>query len=139
MTILKNKERNITVDLPFAEKELGVDIKLTSDNDLELNNLQDFSLIAGVPNVAQATANKLKTEPNGNTYHPLVGVNYPIGQKTTNALGLRFDILRSLRQDSRFQDIKVKVEVDGNIYLITVNLTILGNSIEVPLQFISQN
>lgn len=139
MTILKNKERNITRSLPFAEKQLGVDLKLTGDNDLEMNNLQDFTLIAGVPNVAQATGVKLKTEANGNRYHANVGVDYPIGDKTVNAIGLRFDILRSLRQDTRFDDVQVKVEVDGNVYFININLTILGTQIDVPLQFVAQN
>lgn len=139
MTILNNKERNITKNLPHVEKILGVDIKLNKNNDLEVNNLQDFSAIAGVPNVAQATAIKLKTESNGNRYHPKIGVDYPIGEKSTNALGLRFDILRSLRQDGRFDDINVKVEVDGNTYLIIINLSLLGTEIQVPLQFVDQN
>ena len=139
MTILRNKETNINKDLPFAEKQLGVDLKLTADNDLELNNFGDFALIAGVSNAAQAVKLKLSTEPSGNRIHPLIGVDYPVGSKTVEALSLRFDILRSLRQDDRFDDVQVSVQVDGNVYFINIRLSLLANQIDIPLQFVSQN
>ena len=139
MTILNNKEQNITKDLPFSEKKMGVDLKITGINDLELNNVQDFSLIAGVNNVAQAAGIKLKTEVKGNRYHPLIGVDYPVGSKTSSAISLRFDIIRSLRQDDRFDVVDVFVGIDGNVYFININLRVLNNDINIPLQFVAQN
>ena len=125
MTILKNKEYQITKDLPHSEKELGVDLKLDTSSDLEVNNLSDIALVAGINNVSQATFVKLSTETRGNRYHPAIGVEYPIGEKTVGAVNLRFDILRSLRQDPRYGKVDVKVEVNGNVYLITINLSVL--------------
>ena len=139
MTVLNNKEANINKDLPFAEKKLGVDLKLTTNNDLELNNFGDMSLIAGVPNAAQAVKIKLLTEPNSNRQHPLIGVEYPIGEKTVEATNLRLDVLRSLTQDDRFDKVQVSVQVDGNVYLINIRLTLLATEIEIPFQYIAQN
>lgn len=137
MAILKNQPGNINAKLPYAQQQLGVDLRLTDSGDLEINNLNDISLIAGIENVAQAVYLKLNVEPLGNRYHPEIGVNLPIGDKTTDATQLRMEILSSLRQDNRLQDVTVKVQVSGSVYLVDIQVKVLSQTLSVPLQFIA--
>lgn len=139
MAILKNKQANITLKLPYAQQQLGVDLKISSNGDLEINNLSDISLVAGLYNVAQAIGGLLSTEAGENRYHPSLGINAPIGEKTVSAFALRQDILNTLRQDPRLDDIQVKVENYNNVYLVTITLTVLGQQLSVPLQFVSES
>lgn len=138
MAILKNKQANITLKLPYAQQLLGVDLKLTADGDLEINNLNDISLVAGLENVAQAVFLKLNVEPKGNRYHPEIGVSLPIGEKTVDAYTIRTELLRTLRQDPRLSDVKVQVQVNGNVYFVNLSVSVLGQTLTVPLQFVSE-
>ena len=139
MTILRNKELNITSGLPEAEKQLGVDLKINNEFDIQLNNLEDFVSIASFENVAQALAIKLQTEPGENRYAPQIGVNYPVGDKTTNALNLKLQIIRSLSQDPRIDQVDAFVQVSGNIYFVNIQVKVLNRDISVPLQFAVEN
>lgn len=137
MAILKNQPGNINAKLPYAQQQLGVDLRLTAEGDLEINNLNDISLIAGIENVAQAVFLKLNVEPLGNRYHPAIGVNLPIGEKSVDATQLRMEILTSLRQDDRLQDPTVRVQVSGNVYLVDITAKILSQTLSIPLQFVA--
>lgn len=139
MPIIKNLPGNINKNMSPAERDLGVDLEIGSNFDLKVNNLQDFSLVAGTKNAAQALKLKISTEPLGNRFHPAIGVNLPIGEKSVNALSLQLDLVRSLSVDPRFDNIDATVQVNGNVYLVTIQVTIAGDSISIPLQFISEN
>ena len=54
MPILRGPENALTKGMTELEKSLGVDLKVNPDGDLELNNLNDFSLVSGAQNAAQA-------------------------------------------------------------------------------------
>lgn len=137
MPIIQGPEFAITRDLSAAEKELGVDLSLNKDGDLQLNNLNDFELLAGARNAAQAAKLKLQIEPGGLVYHPAIGTDLRIGEKTKNAFDIQTQILRSLAQDPRFEDIDVKVQVSGNTVIVTLFLTLANTGVSVPLQFVS--
>ena len=78
MTILRGKDSFITKNLTELERNLGVDLKLTSDGDLELSNLNDIKLIAGAENAAQAVFIKLNVEPGSLLYHPEIGTDLQV-------------------------------------------------------------
>lgn len=133
--ILRKPDNKITESLSEAEKSLGVDLKLTTEGDLELNNLNDFKLIAGGQNAAQAAILKLFIEPGGLLYHPQIGTNLQIGEKTTNAFELQAQIIRSLSQDPRFENVAATVSIDGSTIFVDLRITLSGSGVEVPLQF----
>lgn len=133
--ILRKPDNKITESLTEAEKALGVDLKLTDEGDLEINNLNDFKLVAGGQNAAQAAILKLFIEPGGLLYHPAIGTDLQIGEKTTNAFELQTQIIRSLSQDPRFENVNATVTVDGNTIFVDARITLTGTGVEVPLQF----
>lgn len=133
--ILRKPDNNITEGLTEAEKSLGVDLKLTSEGDLELNNLNDFKLVSGGQNAGQAAILKLFIEPGGLLYHPQIGTNLQIGEKTTNAFELQTQIIRSLSQDPRFENVSATVSIDGGTIFVDLRITLSGSGVEVPLQF----
>lgn len=135
--IIRGREFAITKNLTEAEKQLGVDLKLNKDGDLELNNLNDFKLIAGGANAAQAATIKLNIEPGGLVYHPGIGTDLRIGDKTKDAFLIKTQVIKSLSQDPRFENVDAKVQVNGDAIFVTVRLTIANTGIEVPFQFVA--
>jgi len=138
MAILRNKEYPLTRNLSETEKDLGVDLKLNKDGDLEVNNFEDFKLVTGAQNAAQALGLKLNIEPGGLVFHPTIGADLQIGEKTTDAFILKTQILRSLTQDPRFEDINVNVTISGSVVIIDLRVTLSNTGIPVPLQFLVQ-
>lgn len=133
--ILRGPETQITKGLTELEKSLGVDLKITKDGDLELNNLNDIKLVAGVQNAAQAIFIKIGVEPGSIVYHPELGTDLQIGGKTKNALDIKTQIVRSLTKDERFSGVDAVVQVLGDIVLVNLRVTLANTGIEVPFQF----
>lgn len=136
MPIINNVDSNITRNLSKAEKDLGVDLKLNADGDLELSNLKDLKLIAGGANAAQAVKLKLEIEPGSLLYHPEIGTNLQIGEKTISAFALKAQIIRSLSRDERFSNVNVNVQVLGSTILVDLFVTIQTANATIPLQFV---
>lgn len=134
--IIRGKEYAITKNLSEGEKQLGIDLKINKDGDLELNNLGDFRLVAGGANAAQAAVIKLKVEPGGLVYHPDIGTSLQIGEKTKDAFTIKAQIIKSLSQDPRFSNVTASVQVDGDVIFVDIKLTLSTSGIEVPLQFV---
>lgn len=132
---LRKPDSKITRELSEVEKQVGVDLKLTKDGDLEISNLSDFKLVAGGENAAQAVLLKLFIEPGGLLYHPEIGTNLQIGEKVTSASEIQLQIIRSLSKDSRFENVRASVQVDGNTVFVDLNVTLAGTGQEVPLKF----
>lgn len=137
MPILRGPESVITKDMSELEKSLGVDLKINKDGDLELNNLNDIKLVAGAPNAAQAIFLKLNIEPGGLLYHPEIGTNLQVGEKTKSAFSIKTQILRSLSKDERFDNIDASVSILGDVVLVDLRVSLANTGIEVPLQFAS--
>lgn len=135
MPILRGPENALTKNMSELEKSLGVDLKINQDGDLELNNLNDFSLVAGVQNAAQAVYLKLNVEPGGLVYHPELGTSLQIGEKTKSAIEIKAQILKSLSKDPRFDSVDARVQVLGDVVLVELKVTLANTGIEVPLQF----
>lgn len=134
-TIFPKPINNLTANMTELERQMGVDIKLGSDGDLELNNISDFNLTSGVQNAAQAAYLKLFIEPGGLVYHPEIGTNLQIGEKITSALGIQTQIVSSLSKDTRFENVRASVQVLGDTILVNLSLTLTNTGREVPLKF----
>ena len=135
MPILRGPENALTKNLSELEKSLGVDLKLNADGDLDLSNLSDFKLVAGVQNAAQAVYLKLNIEPGGLVYHPELGTSLQVGEKTKDAFTIKSQIVKSLSRDPRFDSVTVKVNVLGDVILVDLRVTLANTGIEVPLAF----
>jgi hypothetical protein len=133
--ILRGPDTPITQGLSELEKSLGVDLKINKDGDLELNNLNDIKLIAGVDNAAQAIFLKLNLEPGSLLYHPEIGTDLQVGSKTKNALDIKVQIIRSLSLDERFENVDAFIKVLGDVVLVDLKVSLANTGIEVPLQF----
>lgn len=135
MPILRGPENAVSKNLTEAEKELGVDLKLTNNNDLELNNLGDFKLIAGGSNAAQAVKTRLLTEPRGLLFHPSIGTDLLIGQKTKDAFAIKTQIIKSISQDPRFDRVNTNVQIEGGTVFVDLQVSIKNTGIRIPLKF----
>lgn len=138
MPVIRKPLTVVTKDLTEAERKLGVDLKLTKDNDLELSNLGDLRLSSGGANAAQAIKIKLFTEVGSILLHPEIGTNLQIGEKTKNAFEIQTQIIRSLSRDERFEDVNATVVVEGNTVFVDLKVTLSDTGIEVPLRFAVQ-
>lgn len=134
-TILRGPDSVLTRNLSELEKNLGVDLKINKDGDLELNNLNDLKLVAGVQNAAQAIFIRLNVEPGSLLYHPDIGTNLQIGEKTRDAFQIKTQIIKSLTSDDRFEDVDALVRVLGDVILVDLRVALANTGIAVPLQF----
>jgi hypothetical protein len=135
MSVAPKPDSYLTKKLSSFEKNLGVDLKITVDGDLQLNNLSDLDLIVGVNNAAQALFLKMNIEPGGLIYHPQIGAGLLVGDKTRKAFDIKSQLVRSITSDSRFENVQVSVNIEGSTYIIDLVVTLAGTGIAVPLQF----
>lgn len=135
--ILKGPDSPITRNLSELEKNLGVDLKINKDGDLELNNLNDIKLVAGVQNAAQAIFIRLSLEPGSLLYHPELGTDLQVGGKTKDAFKIKVQILKSITSDTRFDHVEATVKVLGDVTLTDLKVSLANTDISVPLQFAS--
>lgn len=135
--ILRGPDSPITRNLSELEKNLGVDLKINKDGDLELNNLNDIKLVAGVQNAAQAIFIRLSLEPGSLLYHPEIGTDLQVGGKTKDAFKLKIQVLKSITSDARFDSVDATVKVLGDVVLTDLKVSLANTGISVPLQFAS--
>lgn len=135
MPIFRGPESVITKNLTELEKSLGVDLKINKNGDLELDNLSDVKLVAGVQNAAQAVFLKLNIEPGGLLYHPEIGTSLQVGEKTKSAFTIKTQILKSLSKDERFDNINTNVSILGDVVLVDLRVSLANTGLEIPLQF----
>jgi hypothetical protein len=134
MGVLRNKQYNITKGLSQTEKDLGVDLKINADGDLEMSNLKDLKLTAGAENAAQALRIKLEVEQGSIPFHPGIGTNLQIGEKTKDAFAIKTSALNSILADSRFESARVNVSVSGGTYILDIFVRLRNTDLEVPVQ-----
>lgn len=134
MGVLRNKQYNITKGLSQTEKELGVDLKINADGDLEMSNLKDLKLTAGAENAAQALRIKLEVEQGSIPFHPGIGTSLQIGEKTKDAFAIKTSALNSILSDPRFESARVNVSVSGGTYILDIFVRLRNTDNEVPVQ-----
>lgn len=133
--ILRGPDFPITAHLSELEKSLGVDLKINQDGDLELNNLNDIKLVAGVQNAAQAIFIRLSLEVGSLLYHPELGTDLQVGSKTKDALSIKVQVLKSITSDQRFDNVDAVIRVLGDVVMTDLRVSLANTGITVPLQF----
>ena len=97
----------LTRGLSQVEKNLGVDLRLDGETyDLILTNAGDLQAIAGAGNMAQAVLTRLRYEKGELLTNPQIGVGLVVGTKARDLNSIRDDIIRSLKQDPRIEDLE---------------------------------
>lgn len=134
MGVLRNKQYNITKGLSQTEKDLGVDLKINVDGDLEVSNLKDLKLVAGAQNAAQALRLKVEIEKGSLPFHPTLGADLQIGEKTKDAFAIKTSLLSSILADPRFDSARVNVSALGSIYVLDIFVVLKNTDLEVPVQ-----
>jgi len=128
------KDYPITQNLTAAEKNLGVDLKLDKNFDLEFSNTGDFKLIAGGDNAGQAVIIKLTLEKGDVKYHTDIGVGLAVGEKMTNVDTVKDEITEAILKDLRFDQItSLTVNINGSTIEMRIDLKIKGMEQPVPV------
>lgn len=118
--ILQNKAYQENSGLTFSELQLGTDLSLDKNFDLEINNLNDFKLKNGHNNAAQAVKIKIALEKNSLKYHPELGLNVKVGEKYSENLlsELQEDLKNTILSDPRFEDAQFNITVTNSTIVI---------------------
>jgi len=128
------KDYPITAALTAAEKNLGVDIKLDKNFDLEFSNKGDFKLVAGADNAGQAVIINLTLERGDLKYHTDIGIGLAVGEKMTTVENVADQIREAILKDSRFERItNLSVNIEGNTVKMEVDLKIKWIQQPVPV------
>jgi hypothetical protein len=134
MPTLQGKVNDLNKKLSEIEKNLGIDLKLTEDGDIQVSNIQDLDLVVGANNAAQAIRLKLELQPGSLLYHPGLGVNLGIGEKIPDVFFIKNQILKSFAGDKRFENVSAKVDVQSDVIILDLIITLAGTGVAVPLQ-----
>jgi hypothetical protein len=123
------------VDLVGISK---VDLLLTPDGDLAVNNSGDFQLAAGIPNLIQALAIKFGTTLGSNLLEPSFGLGLKIGTSLADfsAKDTYNQIVKMVTSDPRFQGLTgFQINQSGPAIGINLGVQITGQSGLLPIGF----
>jgi len=128
------KDTKINKNLNNLQKQMGIDVKLTENYDFSFNNIGDVNLIAGAENAGQAIVIKLTLEKGDLRYHPELGLDTEVGEKLKDPLLLKDQIIKSLQQDPRFEEVKnVNFRVDGNTVYIDMEIKLKDSAVPITI------
>ena len=100
-------ENSLTDGLSQVEKNIGSDLKVADDGfDLILNNTGDLETAVGATNMAQSIILKLNYEKGDLLSNPELGVGLAVGSRIRELDEIRDDVIRSLTQDPRIENIE---------------------------------
>lgn len=129
-----NKDYQITKDLEYAKKSLGVDLQLSDDYDLVFGPNGDLDMIAGIENMAQAILLKMFYENGSLKRHPRIGASLKIGSKSKDLSLVRSNLLASLNADKRIEGVPyLTLRQEGSTTLIVAVIRLTGVSQPVPI------
>jgi hypothetical protein len=127
------------------EKRMGIDLLLSSTDDLVFTPNNDLSLSYSLQNAAQAMKLKVITELGELRYHSGFGLVNVIGNKNNNIANVKTAIINSLTnqvaQDSRFDRIEsldILYAPQGNLpseIVVNLSVRLAGGSQVVPISF----
>ena len=128
------------------EKQAGIDLLLTANDDIAFTANNDIALSYGLQNAVQAMRLKIVTELGELRYHPGFGLVNVIGSKNNNLDAIKGSIISSLTnsvaQDSRFdriESLNVFYQANtgsGSLFAINLEVRLAGSSDQViPISF----
>ena len=132
--VVLNKDYEITKDLDYSKKALGVDIMIDDDYDLKFANFGDYDLVAGIENMAQAILLKIYYENGSLKRHPGIGASLRVGRKVTDLGIARVNLLNSLNADNRVESVPyLSLQQEGNTTKIVAVIRLKGIDQPVPV------
>jgi len=131
------KENRFNRNLTETEKRLGIDIKLDDKGDFIFNNSGDVEVITGGSNAAQQIRTKFNLEKGDLKYHPDIGIGLGVGTKITEADQLYDQIVETILQDPRFEEItSLELSVEGSTINANLNLRVAESAAPVPISLV---
>jgi hypothetical protein len=133
----KGRSISIVQNLDRQQKAMGVDIGLTPEFDLALNNNQDLKPVAGVANALQAVKIKLGLEKGSLKQHPDLGLGIDVGtRQAQNTDTVRASLENAILTDPRFSAITdLNIEFNGDITRLGMRIIAADGSDVIPLTF----
>lgn len=129
-----NRETFVLQGLSELEKNLGVDLKLSTNYDLQLSNSNDLVLIKGIDNAIQSILLKLVLEKQEILDHPSIGVGLNIGSKAPSLIEVQTEIIRALSQDPRFERIDgLSITQENSVFRLQFEVKVKNVDIPVPV------
>lgn len=117
--------------LTEAEKALAVDLKLLPSGDLDLTPSGDLNVVAGPENGAQAIILKILYQTGDLKKFPAIGTHLRTGGKMPNIGVVRTQILNSLLQDPRIEDVRnINLRQEGSA--LYINFVVQFINIQQP-------
>lgn len=127
----------ISRNLGTLERSMGVDLKLTDDFDLDIDQANgDLDLIASIENLAQAIIVRIYMQKGSLITHPQIGTSLNIGEKTkATSLDLAVSEIRtSLTNDSRIDSVVyVDAKLESGTITIDMVLKIAGQDLPITI------
>lgn len=128
------KDITSTSGLSEIEKSFATDLKITDKYDISLGNNSDIEVISGSPNFAQGIVLKLLYEKGEVRKDPSLGVGIQIGSKFITIEQFRDNIVSTLQQDNRVDNVsKVQLLRDNNVLYISFEVKPKNVDIPIPL------
>jgi hypothetical protein len=124
-------------DLPFINKTLGIDLKLTSNYDLDFTNSNDINLISGLDNLQQAVLLKLFYEKGDLLQHPEIGIGLDVGDKVPSLTQVQSAIINSVLADPRVQTLtNLNISQLNDALSITFNVIPKNFNVPLPIELV---
>lgn len=125
--------------LPADLKGMGVDLALSSDDDLVIDSTGDLSLAYGLVNAAQAVNLKVKIKTRELIRNSKFGFKELVGRVNNDEITQTLLLLiveSALSGDDRFEGLSgFGYSVSGNAIFLNANIKIAGSNQSVPLTF----
>jgi hypothetical protein len=118
-----------------------IDILLTEDFDIAINNQGDMRLAAGLTNLIQALKIKLFTERGSVLTDPTFGIGITPGRNIADidVNNLLKDIGGLILKDPRFETIdKLEINLNGSVLEISIKVVLANRLGVIPITFLSQ-
>jgi hypothetical protein len=130
------QESALNKSLTQVERNLGIDIRLDNNFDLDLGNNGDFTVVVGLKNAAQAIILKLVHEKKDLIKHPEVGTGIQIGTKGDPAAVIRTNLVNTILSDARFEQVtNVSITRESNQLILAFDVKI--KNVDMPIRFSS--
>lgn len=121
-----------TVDLNELERSFGTDLRINADYDLILTPAGDLEVISGTANMAQQIILKLSYEKGDLLRHPEIGAGIEVGRKFPTLKDIADNVINTLLQDPRIENIKDLSLVRENSTLF-LNMQIKLKNVDIPV------
>ena len=133
-TLQGPRDNVFTNNMTPSEASLGVDLKLTAENDLYLTPAGDLGVAAGADNGAQIIVQRILIEKGAWKKYPDLGTDIVIGGKMPTLAVIRNSITTSLLQDPRIADVRnFNIVTEGSTINLAFDVVFFNINKPIPI------